>query len=80
MSRVVVVFGATGQQGGGVARTLLADKTFLVRAVTRDKSSQNALALAELGAELVQADLHDEASLRRALAGSFGVFAVTDYW
>lgn len=48
--------------------------------VTRDKFSQKAQALVPLGVELAQADLHDEASLQGAIAGSYAVFAVTDYW
>lgn len=71
-----------GFQGGGVAKALLADKhkAFHVRAVTRDVSSSKAQTLAALGAELVQADLTDEVSLHKAVAGSFGTFLVTDHW
>lgn len=71
---------ASGAQGGAVARTLLRDEQFEIRAVTRDPSASKAQALAEAGAALVRADLNDEASLPEALAGSHGVFAVTNYW
>ncbi len=59
---VIAVFGATGAQGGGLARAILADpeERFSVRAITRDASSAKACALARLGAELVVADIDDE--------------------
>ncbi|MGZ5715519.1 MAG: NmrA family NAD(P)-binding protein [Caldimonas sp.] len=79
---VITVLGATGAQGGGAARALLADPAhrFAVRAVTRKPDSPAALALAAAGAEIVQADLDDPASLSRAFAGAHGVFAVTNFW
>lgn len=49
MARVIVVFGATGSQGGGVAKALLKDKRFQVRCVTRNTESPKAQALASLG-------------------------------
>ncbi|MFI5911817.1 NmrA/HSCARG family protein [Dactylosporangium sp. NPDC051541] len=78
--RVITVLGATGTQGGAVARALLAGGEFGVRAVTRDAASPKAQALAGLGAEVVEASLTDEASLRRALTGAYGAFLVTPYW
>ncbi len=72
---VVLVTGATGQQGGAVARELLA-RGHKVKAMTRKPDGDNAKALAELGAEVVQGDLDDAASLERALDGAWGVFAV----
>ncbi|WP_212994927.1 NmrA family NAD(P)-binding protein [Actinoplanes auranticolor] len=56
-------------QGGGVARGLLADGTFDVRAVTRNATSPKALTLVELGAEVVEADLTDEAACARPSTG-----------
>src|SRR5213080_2155097 len=76
---VIVVTGATGQQGGAVARELLARK-HTVRAMTRKPDSDAAKALARKGAELVKGDLNDAESLRRALQGAWGVFAVQNTW
>jgi uncharacterized protein YbjT (DUF2867 family) len=79
-NKVIAVLGATGTQGGAVARALLADDGFTVRAVTRDAASSRARALADLGADVVEADLADEGSLRAAFAGAYGAFLVTPYW
>lgn len=73
--RMIVVSGATGLQGGAVARQLLA-QGWRVRAVTRNQSSPKAQALAASGAEVVQADLTDTVSLTPVLEGSYGVFSV----
>lgn len=73
------ITGATGQQGGATARALLAAGHKVV-AMTRNPSSPKAEELAVLGAELVQADLDDEASLRSALEGKWGVYAVQNTW
>jgi uncharacterized protein YbjT (DUF2867 family) len=78
--KLITVLGATGTQGGAVARALLADGEFAVRAVARDTASPKARALAELGAQVVRADLTDEDSLRAAFAGAYGAFLVTPYW
>jgi uncharacterized protein YbjT (DUF2867 family) len=72
---VVAVTGATGQQGGSVARRLLADGV-PVRALVRRPESEAAQALADAGAELVTADLTDRASLEAALSGARAVFSV----
>lgn len=79
---LIAILGATGAQGGGLARAILADpwRTFAVRALTRDPDSPAALALAALGAEVVRADLDDPSSLPPAFAGAWGVFAVTNFW
>jgi len=76
---LIVVTGATGQQGGATARELLA-AGHRVRAVTRKPDGEPARALAALGAEVVQGDLDDAASLQRAFAGAWGVFAVQNTW
>ncbi|KAM3916752.1 nmrA-like family domain-containing protein 1 isoform 1-T1 [Leptodactylus fuscus] len=76
--RVVVVFGATGAQGGSVAAALLEDGTYAVRAVTRDTSKPAAVKLKKAGAEVVSADLDDEKSLEAALTGAYGAFVVTN--
>ncbi|KZV88803.1 NmrA-domain-containing protein [Exidia glandulosa HHB12029] len=75
--RVATVFGATGQQGGSVVRQLLKDGIFTPRAVTRNASGESAQNLVKLGAEVVQADLADYESVRRAVDGAEVVFAVT---
>ncbi|NWH91224.1 NMRL1 protein, partial [Aegithalos caudatus] len=69
-----------GAQGGSVARALLADGTFKVRAVTRNPGKKEAEELKRRGAEVVKADQDDEASLERALAGAYGAFIVTNFW
>lgn len=78
-SRVVLVTGATGTQGGAVARELLR-RGYEVRALTRDPSSSRARALAELGARLVQGDFNDADSIAAAMQGAYGVFAITLFW
>src|SRR6204780_5635076 len=80
--KIIAVVGATGAQGGGLVRAILADPTgqFAVRAITRDPSSDKAQELATLGAEVVSADIDDEASLERAFAGAYGAFCVTFFW
>ncbi|HET9826526.1 MAG TPA: NmrA family NAD(P)-binding protein, partial [Chitinophagaceae bacterium] len=80
--KIIVVFGATGAQGGGLARAILNDATseFSVRAVTRDVNSDKAKELAKLGAEVIAGDVDDPASVRRALEGAYGAYFVTFFW
>jgi uncharacterized protein YbjT (DUF2867 family) len=78
--KVLVVVGATGAQGGGIARTALADGRYHVRAVTRKPESDKAQALRAAGAEIVAADLDDVESLVRAFSGAQRAFFVTNYW
>ncbi|MBW8812667.1 MAG: NmrA/HSCARG family protein [Caulobacterales bacterium] len=77
--RTLLVTGATGLQGGAVARRLLRDG-WRVRALTRDPASARARDLAALGAVPVAGDLEDLASLAAACAGAHGVFSVQDFW
>ena len=79
---VITIFGATGAQGGGLARALLADdaRHFAVRAVTRKPDGAAAQALAARGATVVLADLDDVGSVQRALEGTYGAFFVTNFW
>jgi uncharacterized protein YbjT (DUF2867 family) len=79
---VIAVIGATGAQGGGLARAILADpaRQFTLRAITRKPDSPAAAALAQAGAEIVPGDLDDPATLARAFAGAQGLFAVTNFW
>jgi uncharacterized protein YbjT (DUF2867 family) len=82
MAKIIAVVGATGVQGGGLARAILADPSggFSVRAITRDPNKDNAKALAAKGAEVVSANLDDVESLKKAFAGAHGVFGVTNFW
>lgn len=77
--RVILVTGATGQQGGAVARHLLADG-WSIRALVRDMNKDSAKALAAQGIELVAGDLNDRVSLDAALRGVYGVFSVQNFW
>ena len=81
-AKIIAVTGATGAQGGGLIRTILAhpEGGFSARAITRDPSSEKAKALAALGVEVVQGDLDDEASLVDAFAGAYGAYCVTNFW
>jgi uncharacterized protein YbjT (DUF2867 family) len=78
-NRNILVTGATGKQGGAVARELLA-RGYSLRAMTRKPEGEAAQVLAGLGAEIVQGDLDDAASLARAVEGVWGVFAVQNTW
>lgn len=78
-SKIILVTGATGQQGGAVARHLLTGN-WRVRALVRDPLKPTAQALANQGAELVPGDLNDPASLDPALQGIYGVFSVQNFW
>ncbi|MCG6933639.1 MAG: NmrA/HSCARG family protein [Gallionella sp.] len=80
--KIIAVVGATGAQGGGLARAILNDQAgpFQVRAITRNQDSDNAKQLAALGAEVVVADLDDRESLKRAFKGAYGIFCVTNFW
>ncbi|GGW54154.1 NmrA family transcriptional regulator [Streptomyces griseoloalbus] len=75
MDKVVVVLGATGQQGGSVAAALRADG-WAVRAVVRDPSGHRARSLSAAGVETVRGDLGDPESLRAAFSEAHGVFSV----
>ncbi|MGK2858603.1 MAG: NmrA/HSCARG family protein [Thermoanaerobaculia bacterium] len=80
--KIIAVLGATGAQGGGLVRAICSDESggFRARAITRDVKSDKAKELARLGAEVVAADVDDEASLQRAFAGAYGAFCVTFFW
>jgi uncharacterized protein YbjT (DUF2867 family) len=73
--RTILITGATGQQGGAVAQALQGSG-FHLRGLTRKPEDERAAALARQGIEVVKGDLDDEATLRRALAGAWGVFSV----
>src|SRR4030065_1936378 len=77
--RIVAVTGATGQQGGAVARKLLAEG-WQIRALTRDVNKPAAQELKTLGAELVAGDMDNRAELEAAFRGAYGVFSVQNFW
>lgn len=77
--KVLAVTGATGQQGGVVARKLLAEG-WRVRALTRDSSKPAAQTLAEAGAEFIAGDMDSRSDLDAAFEGAYGVFSVQNFW
>jgi uncharacterized protein YbjT (DUF2867 family) len=81
-AKTIAVVGATGAQGGGLVRAILAEPNgrFVARALTRKPGDEKAQALAKAGAEVVAADLDDVASLRKAFEGAYGAFGVTPFW
>lgn len=81
-TKIITVFGATGAQGGGLVRAILSDPNseFKVRAVSRNANSEKAKALAQLGAEVVEADIDDAESIKKAVEGAYGAFFVTFFW
>ncbi len=80
--KIIAVLGATGAQGGGLVRAILNDPEggFAVRALTRNTKSDKAKELAALGAEVVEADVDDAESLKKAFEGAYGAFCVTFFW
>lgn len=84
MSKILTVFGATGNQGGSVIKSVLAhpslSSTYKIRAVTRDSSKPAAQKLASQGCEVVVADMSDPASVEKAIQGASAVYSVTDFW
>ena len=73
--RTILITGVTGNQGGAVAQALQG-AGFHLRGLTRKPDGERAAALARQGIDIVKGDLDDEATLRRALAGAWGVFGV----
>jgi uncharacterized protein YbjT (DUF2867 family) len=78
-NKVIAVTGATGQQGGAVARKLLA-KGWKVRALTRDVDKPAAQEFVSLGAEIFPGDMENRAELDSAFQGAYGVFSVQNFW
>src|SRR5450432_3705317 len=74
-NRTILITGVTGNQGGAVARALQGSG-FKLRGLTRKPDSEQAATLARNGVEIVKGDLDDQATLRRVLAGAWGVFGV----
>jgi len=81
-NKIITVFGATGAQGGGLVNAILADSTsvYQVRAVTRNANSDKAKALAQLGVEVVEANIDDPKSIKNALEGADAAYFVTFFW
>ena len=81
-TKTIAVVGATGAQGGGLVRAILdqPEAGFAARALTRDPESDTARGLAERGAQVLFADLDDEASLHTAFEGAYGAYFLTNFW
>jgi NAD(P)-dependent dehydrogenase (short-subunit alcohol dehydrogenase family) len=80
VTKLIVVIGATGTQGGSVVRTILKEPGWRVRGVTRDASSLASKNLQTQGVEMVSANLDDTQSLINAFEGATAIFGVTDFW
>jgi uncharacterized protein YbjT (DUF2867 family) len=80
--KIIAVMGATGAQGGGLARAIAADRngSFTARAITRNPDSEKATALRKLGIDVVAGDADNPRSLDSAFEGAYGAFCVTNYW
>ncbi|KAE8146464.1 hypothetical protein BDV25DRAFT_162370 [Aspergillus avenaceus] len=79
-SKLLVVVGATGNQGGSVIKSFLDDPNWRIRGLTRNTTSESAAALQAQGVEVVKADLDGVASLETAFQGATAIFSVTDFW
>jgi len=84
MTKLVTIVGATGNQGGSIIKSILADselsKEYKIRGITRDPSKPKAEKLKSQGVEVVAGDLSDKASLVKAFEGSYAVYGVTNFW
>ena len=80
--KIIAVVGSTGSQGGGLVQAILSDPNggFAARAITRDPAKDKAKAMAAQGAEVVAANIDDVESLKKAFAGAYGVYGVTNFW
>jgi len=80
--KIIAVMGATGAQGGGLVRAIMnhPEGGFTARAITRNNGSDKAKALANLGAEVVAADVEDPDSIEKAFKGAYGAFCITFFW
>ncbi|KAL9039863.1 MAG: hypothetical protein Q9214_004705 [Letrouitia sp. 1 TL-2023] len=84
MARILTVFGATGAQGSSLVSYVLSHPSlssmYSIRGVTRDPSKPAARVLQEKGVEVVRADADDPPSVQKAVAGSYAVFSMTNFW
>ena len=80
--KILAIVGATGAQGGGLVKAILADRSneFMPRALTRDVTTNKAKALKDLGADVVAANVDNVESLKKAFEGAYGAYCVTFYW
>lgn len=78
--KLIVVLGATGNQGSSIVNTFLKDTAWRVRGLTRNASSAKAKALSARGVEVVQADMDDVSSLTVAFQDANAIFVVSDFW
>ncbi|HRH61486.1 MAG TPA: NmrA/HSCARG family protein [Chitinophagaceae bacterium] len=78
--KMILVTGATGAQGGSVAKALLAENKFAVRILTRNAASEKAQQLKAEGAEIATGDFDNKESLMAAMKDCYGVFGVTNFW
>lgn len=80
VKNLIVVVGATGNQGGSVVDTFVSEPNWRVRALTRNTSSTKAKALANRGVEVIYADMDDPSTLALAFNGANATFVVSDFW
>lgn len=78
--KLIVVLGATGNQGRSVVDAFLKDAAWRVRGLTRNPSSAKAKQLSARSVEIVQADLDDSSSLSVAFRDANAIFVVSDFW
>jgi uncharacterized protein YbjT (DUF2867 family) len=76
--KIITVFGATGQQGGSVVRSLVQNPSFHVRAITRNPASDKAKQLEALGVEVIKANGFNKDELATAFNGAYGAFVNTN--
>jgi uncharacterized protein YbjT (DUF2867 family) len=78
--KIISIVGATGNQGVSIINALIIDKSYTLRALTRNPCSDSAKALAARGVEVVQADANNVSSLTAAFEGSYAIHAITDFF
>ncbi|CAG8960324.1 hypothetical protein HYFRA_00012398 [Hymenoscyphus fraxineus] len=80
MSKTIVILGITGKQGGSVADHFLNLADWKIRGITRNTTSESALALASKGIELIAADFNDPSTIKSAFKGGTAIFVNTNFW
>ena len=78
--KLLVVVGATGNQGSSVIKSFISEPGWHIRGLTRDQNSQKATKLKENGVEPVTADVNDPTSLLPAFSTATAIYAITDFW
>lgn len=78
ITKLITVFGATGNQGSSVCRSLAQNPEFKVRAITRNPQSDASRQLSALGVEIVSADGWNSEQMVEAFRGSWGAFINTN--